>query len=136
MIMYKVPINISDKNQRESTVKNSHVSYIWGSLFLRLTKQFICSCTAVPLRSHVVLTTCEAHIAGPPYLSPVDISLLVPSAVVSQITLHRHLFMALRYDFASALETDDNRSAPDRGCVRDVPGFLQLRNYMTCKLIF
>jgi len=44
--------------------------------------------------------------------------------------------MALRHHFASAPETDNNRSAPDCGYMRDVPGFLQLRNYKACKLIF
>jgi hypothetical protein len=65
--------------------------------------------------------TPEAHIAGPLYVFPVDISpSSVPSAIVSQMTLHRDLFVALRHDFASALETDDYRSAPDRGCMLDV----------------
>ena len=117
--------------------KIRHVSYIWGSIFLRQTKQFICSCTAVPLGFHVVLATLETYIAGPLYLSPIDIiPSPVPSAIVSQMKLHRDLFMTLRHDFASSLETDDNRSAPHRGCMRDVPGFLQLRNYTTYKLIF
>lgn len=52
-------------------------------LVFPLTKQLMCSCTAVPLLSHVVLATLEACKAGPPYLSPVDISPPLPSAIVT-----------------------------------------------------
>jgi hypothetical protein len=52
--------------------------------FPPLTKQFMCSCTAVPLVFHVVLSTLEACKAEPPYLSPVYISPSpVPSAIVT-----------------------------------------------------
>lgn len=130
----KVLINISDKKQRESIVKNLYVSYIWVSLFSLLTKRFTFSCTAIPLLFHVVLATVEAYISGPPYLSPLDIS---PSATMSQLLLHRdHLYSCVRQDFASALETDDCRSAPYQGCMRDFPRFLYLRNHTSCKLIF
>lgn len=65
------------------------------------------------------------------------ISVLPCYQPLSHMTMHHHLFLWL---FATillqpALETVHNCSAPDCGCMRDVPGFLQLRNYTTCILI-
>ena len=110
-----------------------HVSYFRGSLSLAVTKRCTFSCAAVPLFFHVVLATLEPYIAVAPYLSPVDIS---PSASVTNDTTSLSFLCLLATVFASAVLTDDNHSAPDRGCMRDFPGFLQLRSYTTCKLIF
>lgn len=96
----------------------------------------MCSCTAVPLLFHVVLATLETY-----HRTTLSFSCWYQSFSFAISHCHKWqyitvFFMALRRDFAPALETVDNRSAPDRGCMRDVPGFLQLRNYTTCVIIF
>jgi hypothetical protein len=85
---------------------------------------------------HVVLATQETYIAGPSYLCPADIRPSVPSAILSQITQHCSRFTAIGHDFASTLEIDDNRSGSNRGCMREVPEFIQLLSYVKCKRIF
>jgi hypothetical protein len=68
------------------------------------------------LFSHSSRQNCSAHLSvGSAFPSPVDISpCRVLSTIVSQLFPSRHhLSVCGRQDFASALETDDYRSAMD-----------------------
>ena len=74
--------------------------FIYNAFFPPLTKQFMCSCTAVPLVFHVVLSTLEACKAWPPYLSPVYIS---PSPVPSAIVTNDSTLPSFLWLFATIL---------------------------------
>jgi hypothetical protein len=59
------------------------------------------------------------------FLLPVDFSSrpTLPATVSQLLALYDHLQICGRQNFASALETDENRSGADQGATQNVPNF-------------